>query len=383
MTSIKSFRDILLNATDLKFHIMNSSKNFNLNQMKTKLLKMIENNLMIDFFQKCVVQNILDKNELLINKMKERFENHMTKLKKELEKTKKEEGEIEIRNMKIKIAEKITLSRDKNTAVKEWEAINGISIQKNIDILLSILRIALAYEDIDLFKRIRVSCQEQIENSGDWDRRNRFFVYQALYFIQIKNFKEACNLLLKTIPSFIAVEVISFSKMIQYAVLIGIFQLPRIELKIKIINNPEILQAKDELPFLSQFLNNLYNCRYHDFFLSLINVMTLIKQDRLLEVHSNFMLHQYRFIAYEQFLRPYQSVKLKNMSKEFGLSTTFLEKDLCNYITEGILNCVIDTIDGIITIKRFHSNDYNFKQIIKKGDHLFNLLQKLSRNLSL
>merc|ERR1712099_233990 len=102
----------------------------------------------------------------------------MTKLKKELEKTKKEEGEVEIRNVKIKIAEKITLSKDKDTAVREWKAINGITIQKNIDILLSILRIALAYEDVDLFKQTTVSCQEQIENSGDWDRRNRFFVYQ-------------------------------------------------------------------------------------------------------------------------------------------------------------------------------------------------------------
>jgi len=376
-------RDVLIDAVDLKFHLINSSKDFNLNQVKVKLLKMIENNLMIDFFQKCVIQNVLDNNELLIERMKQKFENKMTKLKKELEKTKKEEGEVEIRNVKIKIAERITLSKNKNTSIREWKAINGISIQKRIDILLSILRIALAYEDVDLFKRTKVSCQEQIENSGDWDRRNRFFVYQALYYLHIRNFKEACSLLLKTIPSFIAIEVISFSKMIQYIVLIGIFQLPRIELKKKIIDNPEILQAKDCLSFLSQFLNNFYNCRYSDFFTCLINIMNLIKQDRLLEVHSNFILHQYRFIAYEQFLRPYQSVKLKNMSKEFGLSTTFLEKDLCNYITEGILYCNIDTIDKIITIKQFHSNDYNFKQILKKGDYLISLLKKLSRNLSL
>merc|ERR1719263_529205 len=98
------------------------------------------------------------------------------KLKRELEKIEKEEGEVEIRNLKIKIAEKLTLSKDKNMAVKEWESIDGISIQKRIDILLSILRIALAYEDVDLFKRTKILCQEQIENSGDWDRRNRFFV---------------------------------------------------------------------------------------------------------------------------------------------------------------------------------------------------------------
>merc|ERR1711976_1021661 len=97
-------RDILLSATDLKFHLQNSSNSFDLDKIKTKLLKTIEQNLMIDFFQKCVIQNILEKNDLLVSKMKVKFEN-LTKLKMKLKKTKKEEGEVEIRNIKIQIAE--------------------------------------------------------------------------------------------------------------------------------------------------------------------------------------------------------------------------------------------------------------------------------------
>jgi len=42
------------------------------------------------------------------------------------------------------------------------------------------------------------------------------------------------------------------------------------------------------------------------------------------------------------------------MSKEFGLSRNFLEKDLCNYITEGVLHCDIDTVDAIVTVKRYY-----------------------------
>jgi len=376
-------RDVLLSVTDMKFHLINSSKDLDLDRIKIKLLKTIEQNLMIDFFQKCVMQNILERNELFVSKLKEKFENQITKLKIQLQKMKKEEGEVEIRNIKIKIAEKITLSKDKRIAVKEWESINGISTQRTIDNLLSILRIALAFEDFDLFRHHKVTCLKQIESSGDWDRRNRFFVYQALYYIQVRNFKEACILLLKTIPSFIATEVISFSKMIQYAILIGLFQLPRVELKLKVINNPDILQSKDCLPLLYKFLNDFYDCRYNQFFLNLIQIMNDIKQDRFLEIHSDFLLHQYRFIAYDQFLRSYKSVKLENMSKEFGLSRDFLEKDLCNYINEGMLYCDIDTVDAVVTVKRYNANDYKFRRIIKKGDYLINLLQKLSQNLSL
>jgi len=88
--------------------------------------------------------------------------------------------------------------------------------------------------------------------------------------------------------------------------------------------------------------------------MSLVYIINNIKRDRFLEAHSDFLLHQYRFIAYEQFLRPYKSVKLENMSKEFGLSRNFLEKDLCNYITEGVLHCDIDTVDAIVTVKRYY-----------------------------
>jgi len=383
MNSATLSRDILLSATDLKFHLQNSSNSFDLDKIKSKLLKTIEQNLMIDFFQKCVLQNLLKQNNLLVSKMKVEFEKQITKLKIKLQKMKKEEGEVEVRDIKIQIAEKITLSKDKLIAVKEWESIDGISTQRTIDNLLSILRIAIAFKDPDLFNQYKMSCLKQIENSGDWDRRNRFFVYQALHYIQIRNFKEACTLLLNSIPSFIATEIISFSKIIQYAVLIAIFQLPRVQLKIKVLNNPEILNSKDCLPFLFKFLNSFYDCRYNDFFMNLLSVMTSIKQDPFLEVHSDFLLHQYRFIAYEQFLRPYKSVKLENMSKEFGLSKNFLEKDLCNYISEGTLHCEIDTVDAIVIVKKYHADDHNYRQILKKGDYLINLLQKLSQNLSL
>jgi len=130
-----------------------------------------------------------------------------------------------------------------------------------------------------------------------------------------------------------------------------LFQLPRVELKKKIIDNPEISLSKDYLPFLSKFLNSFYACRYNDFFITLLHIIKNIKQDRFLEAHSDFLLHQYRFIAYEQFLRPYKSVRLENMSKEFGLSKNFLERDLCNFITEGMLHCEIDTIDAMLQLK--------------------------------
>jgi len=159
MNSTTLNRDVLLSATDLKFHLTNSSKDIDLDKIKNKLLKTIEQNLMIDFFQKCVMQNILEKNESLISRMRLKFEKQITKLKTQLQKNKKEEGEVEVRNIKIQIAEKITLSKDKRIAVKEWESINGISTQRTIDNLLCILRIAIAFEDHDLFNHYKIACK--------------------------------------------------------------------------------------------------------------------------------------------------------------------------------------------------------------------------------
>eukprot|EP00494_Astrolonche_serrata_P023798 UN24056 len=220
---------------------------------------------------------------------------------------------------KLNSQKKMSMINDKDSAIKAWEDVDGVSTGKKIDICFSMFRLALAYEDNKLFKRINIKVEQLVEKGGDWDRRNRMYVYQALQHIRERNFEKAAELLLKTVPSFTATEVVDFDKFIYYTVLVNIIHQPRVDLKKKVIDSPQILQIIDKIPNLKDLLNSFYNCEYALFFSSVIKMMVSIKSDRYLSTHSNFFLHQYRLVAYDQFLRPYRSVTLKTMSEEFGV----------------------------------------------------------------
>jgi len=376
-------RDSLLVAADLKFDLVALPDGVDTEASKAKLLEVIEQNNMLDFFQKCVAEGLVDKNEVLEGKMEKEIEALLAKAKEEIESATKNEGEVEVRDSKIKEAEIITLSKDKETAVKAWEAIDGLSTGKRIDFQLTLLRIALAYDDNELFRRVNLKCTDMVDKGGDWDRRNRMFVYQGLQFLRERNFKQAAAYLLRVVPSFTATEVVDYEKYIGYTVLANIFHQDRVSLKKEVVDCPEVLAEIDKMPEVKLMLHSLYECAYNDFFKALVNVMQRIKSDRILSIHEKFLLHEYRLFAYDQFLRPYRSVTLETMSQEFGLSKEFLENDLCGYITEGKLKCDIDSVDGVVATTQYRQRDLEFNKTIKRGDNLINRLEKLSRTLLL
>jgi len=376
-------RDELLVAADLKFDLVATPDGVDTKASKAKLLKVIEDNNMVDFFQTCVSEGLLEKNEMLEGKMQKEVEDLLAKAKEEIENAEANEGEVEVRDAKVKEAQIITYSKAKETAVKAWEAIDGLSTGKRIDIQLTILRIALAYDDNELFRRVNLTCTDMVDKGGDWDRRNRMFVYQGLQFLRERNFKQAASYLLRVVPSFTATEVVDYETYICYCVLANILHQDRVNLKKKVVDCPEILGEIDKMPEVKKMLHGLYECAYNVFFMALVNVMNKIKADRLLSIHDKYLLHEYRLFAYDQFLRPYRSVTLETMSQEFGLSTEFLENDLCGFITEGKLKCTIDSVDGVVATRQYKQRDLEYHKVIKRGDNLINRLEKLSRTLLL
>lgn len=376
-------RDLLLVAADCKFNLVNAPEGVDLNDSKTKLLETIEQENMLHFFQTCVAEGLLEKNEMLEGKMEKAIEGLLAKAKEEIENAEKNEGEVEVRDAKFKEAQIFAYCKDKEVAVKQWEAIDGLSTGKRIDIQLTLMRIALAYDDNELFRRVNQKCTEMVDKGGDWDRRNRLFVYQGLQFLRERNFKAAASILLRVVPSFSATEVVDYEKFICYTILANILHQDRVSLKKKVVDCPEILAEIENMPHVKLMLNSLYECAYNDFFKALVNVMTLIKADRILSIHDKYLLHEYRLFAYDQFLRPYRSVTLETMSQEFSLSKEFLENDLCGFITEGKLKCAIDSVDGVVATRQYKQRDIEFQKVVKRGDILINRLEKLSRTLLL
>lgn len=73
-----------------------------------------------------------------------------------------------------------------------------------------------------------------VDEGGDWDRRNRLKAYQGLHFLSIRNFKAGGELLLDTLSTFTATELIDYEDFVVLCVLAGVMTLERKDLKKKV-----------------------------------------------------------------------------------------------------------------------------------------------------
>jgi len=137
-----------------------------------------------------------------------------------------------------------------------------VGLGPRLDLLLSKLRVSFFFADSKLVSAIIEKAKALLEEGGDWERRNRLKVYEAVYLISVRNFKKASALLLDSIATFTATELVDYNTFIMYTVLTSILSLPRGELKTKVIDAPEILQVISEIPSLSDLVNGLHGCQY-------------------------------------------------------------------------------------------------------------------------
>ena len=73
-----------------------------------------------------------------------------------------------------------------------------------------------------------------IEEGGDWDRRNRLKVYQGLYCVAIRDFKQAAELFLDTVSTFTSYELMDYKTFVTYTVYVCMIALKRPDLREKV-----------------------------------------------------------------------------------------------------------------------------------------------------
>ena len=116
-----------------------------------------------------------------------------------------------------------------------------ITSNKKIDSMCEKARIYLFNLDLVKCGTVIEETKKLNETGGDWDRRNRLKVYEALYLISNREVKKAAPLLLECIETFTCVELCSYSSFILYAVLCNVIALPRTDLFKKLIKNPQVI----------------------------------------------------------------------------------------------------------------------------------------------
>jgi 26S proteasome regulatory subunit N7 len=295
------------------------------------------------------------------------------------------EGETEVReallaraDFRIRIGEK-----EEAYAALEETYKKTVAMGLRLDLLLSKLRVGLFYDDLTLVKETIERAKLLLEQGGDWERRNRLKVYEAVFLLRIRDLKRASSLLLDSIATFTATELLPYNTFIFYAVSTSIAALPRASIKPKLIEAPEILQVIDEIPHISGLLHGLYDCQYRRLMESLVHVVEMLKDDRYFAPHARYYWRELRVLAYTQFLESYRSVKFESMAETFGFSVDYLDHELSSFIAVGRISCSIDKVNGIVSSTRPDTKNAQYQATIKLGDTLLNRVQKLSRVINL
>ncbi|KAL7986211.1 hypothetical protein Chor_011377 [Crotalus horridus] len=312
----------------------------------------------------------------LLNKMKKANEEELKRLEDELEDAEKNLGESEIRDAMMAKAEYLCRIGDKTYD-------KTVALGHRLDIVFYLLRIGLFYMDNDLITRNTEKAKSLIEEGGDWDRRNRLKVYQGLYCVAIRDFKQAAELFLDTVSTFTSYELMDYKTFVTYTVYVSMIALERPDLREKVIKGAEILEVLHSLPKVRQYLFSLYECRYSVFFQSLASVEQEMKKDWLFAPHYRYYVREMRIHAYSQLLESYRSLTLGYMADAFGVCVEFIDQELSRFIAAGRLHCKIDKVNEIVETNRPDSKNWQYQETIKKGDLLLNRVQKLSRVINM
>lgn len=244
-------------------------------------------------------------------------------------------------------------------------------------------RVAFFYNDVEMNMEILSRISKIENNTGDWDRRNRLNVYNALFKLQSRDFKSASSLFLQGISTFSCVELCLYKDFLAYAIICNILYLSRSELKAKIIDKSEIHVVSQVIPQISDVVFSLYNCNYTEYLNAIVNLEPFLIADFFLQPHTGYVLRELHVLGYKQYLDAYKCVKLNSMAFSFGIGKDFLESQLVRFISAGRLSAKIDKVDGVVATTRPDYKNDSYNKIILEGDLLLSRIRKLSKVIDL
>uniref|UniRef100_A0A7S3F1D2 PCI domain-containing protein n=1 Tax=Haptolina ericina TaxID=156174 RepID=A0A7S3F1D2_9EUKA len=354
-------------------------------QAKAKLLTMIKDREMAPFYKSTCEELGWPLDQALLTAMEAANAAEMEKLAAKLADAETNEGETEVREALLARTDFLVRIGENAKAVAAHDETykKTVAMGLRLDLLLSKVRVGLFFEDMKLALETIEKAKKLLEEGGDWERRNRLKVYEAVYFIMIRDFKKASALLLDSVATFTATELLTYNHFVLFTVVSCIIALPRAELKSKVVDAPEILQVLHEIPGLGGLINGLYSCQYKVLMRSLVDVCDSLKTDRYFRNHVRYYWREVRVLAYTQLLESYRSVSLASMAATFGVSAEFLDQELSTFISAGRLSCNIDKVGGIVCSTRPDSKNAQYQATLKQGDMLLNRVQKLSRVINM
>jgi 26S proteasome regulatory subunit N7 len=353
----------------------------NRENLRKEILDTVKENAMLPYYEKHLCPSPLGAPDAaLIAELKKKNEEELAKIEAKIVDAKDNLGDIEVRDGLLEKAHFFNRIGDKDKALEAYKVAyeKTVGVGGKLDNILTCIRIGFFFDDKELIKKEIERAKVELGKGGDWERRNKLKVYEGMYLMTIRDWKQAATLFLNVMPTFTATEVVEFKDFVFYAVITAMASLDRKTIREQLITSPEVLSVIKETPCLQEFLESYFNSRYQEFTKNFVPIIDSLNKDRYLKSHVRRFNRIMRLNAYRQFLASYRSVTLDAMASEFGVSATFMDAELASFISSGKLSCKIDKVGGVIESNEADNRGSIYAQIIKEGDLLLNNMQKLS-----
>lgn len=353
----------------------------NRENLKKEVIDIVTQNGMLPFYEKYLCPAPLGAADAgLVAKLKAENEEELKKIEEKITDAKENLGDIEVRDGLIAKAAFFNRIGDKDAAIEAYKVAyeKTVGVGGRLDNILTVIRIALFFDDKELAKKEIDRAKAELAKGGDWERRNKLKVYEGIYLMTVREWKTAAGLFLNVMPTFTATELVEFKDLVFYAVITSMVACDRAVIRKDLIHQPEVLSVIKETPHLQDFMEAYYHSKYQAFSTQFVPIIDAVSADRYLKPHLRLFNRRMRLNAYTQFLASYRSVTLENMAGEFGVSAAFIDAELASFISSGKLTCKIDKVNGIIESNEADERSSVYKEIIKQGDMLLNRMQKLS-----
>ncbi|XP_050292694.1 26S proteasome non-ATPase regulatory subunit 6-like [Anthonomus grandis grandis] len=373
-----------LEIAQLKFLL--TLPEFSADKSKTqKLMDHVKKNQMAPYYELICKQLNWNMDKSLMKDMTESNTKALDSLESEIEYATNNLGAIDTKVALLNKADYLSQIGDKEETIKTLGKAYALTVALGckLDNVFHCIRIGLFFNDLDLIRSNLSRCEHLIEEGADWHYRNCFKIYKGLYSLAIRDFTTACAVFTNAISTFVCTELISLDLFIKYTIISAMIDLNRMELKKKIITNPDVLQAIHYQPNLKNFIFSLHHCDYKTFFRALADVETELKHDMLLHAHYQYYVREMKVKAYDQLLSTYISLKISYMADQFGVSEEYLEEDVSRFIAAQKLNYKIDKVSGKILNVQANKRQEMFENVTKQGDLLLNRIHKLSRVINI
>jgi 26S proteasome regulatory subunit N7 len=177
-------------------------------------------------------------------------------------------GEVEVRDAVHAKADYLADIGDRDAAAAAFAAAEAktAGAGQRMELAFSLVRLDISQGRLaDALAGVE-RCKALCDKGGDWERKNRLKVYEAVLLMATRHFAGAAALLLDAVATFTATELMSYERCIFYTVVLAVTSLDRPTLKDRVLDSPEVLSVIDTMPALKPFAASLYGCDYAAFF---------------------------------------------------------------------------------------------------------------------